>query len=182
VGKRHRRIRARSTTGSVAGAASEYSGLSAHQPWHGLPSLRSPRSPCPDRPTLSSRPDSRPPRAFHALKTDPPPPIENRPPSGVAGASGGVLSLARSAVVEVRRKGWSVWSTAKLVASTSSAGCRSRSSRGGRGCRATRSGRRCARRGRRGIARVGWVEARSVQGRDPSTARAGRDADRAADP
>jgi hypothetical protein len=61
VGKRHRRIRARGTTGSVAGAASEYSGLSAHQPWLGLPILRSPRSPCPDRPTLSTGPDSKPP-------------------------------------------------------------------------------------------------------------------------
>jgi hypothetical protein len=45
VGKRHRRIRARSATGSVAGAASEYSGLAAHQPKHGLPILRSPRTP-----------------------------------------------------------------------------------------------------------------------------------------
>ena len=47
VGIRHRRIRARGTTGSVAEAASEYSGLAAHQPKLGLPILRIPRRLCP---------------------------------------------------------------------------------------------------------------------------------------
>jgi hypothetical protein len=46
MGKRHRRIRAPSATGQVAGAATEKPGLQrAHRPRTGLPSLRSPRKP-----------------------------------------------------------------------------------------------------------------------------------------
>jgi hypothetical protein len=45
VGKRQRRIRARSATGQVAGAATEKAGLKAHRPRNGLPSLRSPKGP-----------------------------------------------------------------------------------------------------------------------------------------
>jgi hypothetical protein len=46
MGKRHRRIRALSATGQVAGAATEKPGLQhAHRPRTGLPSLRSPRKP-----------------------------------------------------------------------------------------------------------------------------------------
>ena len=60
VGKRHRRIRALSTTGSVAGAAKENSGLSAHQPMHGLPNLRSPKGPYPGDRTVRPPPDSNP--------------------------------------------------------------------------------------------------------------------------
>ena len=46
MGKRHRRIRARSATGQVAGAATEKPGLKhAHRPRTGLPNMRSPRKP-----------------------------------------------------------------------------------------------------------------------------------------
>ena len=50
--KRHRRIRARSTTGSVAGAANKTTGS---QPItnRGLPNLRSPKGPCPGTRTLT---------------------------------------------------------------------------------------------------------------------------------
>src|SRR5829696_5299201 len=52
VGKRHRRIRARGTSGPVAGAATEKHGLAAHRA-NGLPSLRSPKEPLvPERPKL----------------------------------------------------------------------------------------------------------------------------------
>ena len=57
VGKRHRRIRALSTSGPVAGAATEKHGLAAHRA-NGLPILRSPREPLvPEPPTLRPRPD-----------------------------------------------------------------------------------------------------------------------------
>jgi hypothetical protein len=45
VGKRHRRIRARSATGQVAGAATEKPGLNSPIVQTGLPSLRSPKGP-----------------------------------------------------------------------------------------------------------------------------------------
>src|SRR5829696_6143829 len=58
VGKRHRRIRARGTSGPVAGAATEKHGLAAHRA-NGLPSLRSPKEPLvPERPTLRLEPDA----------------------------------------------------------------------------------------------------------------------------
>ena len=57
MGKRHRRIRARSATRQVAGAANEKLGLNTPIAQNGLPSLRSPEGPCPSRPNLSRRPD-----------------------------------------------------------------------------------------------------------------------------
>src|SRR5215208_5146672 len=58
VGKRHRRIRARGTSGPVAAAATEKHGLAAHRA-NGLPSLRSPKEPLvPERPTLRLEPDA----------------------------------------------------------------------------------------------------------------------------
>ena len=61
MGKRHRRIRARSATGPVAGAATEKPGLEAHRPRTGLPNLRSPRKP-PSRSTdRRSKPGRQPP-------------------------------------------------------------------------------------------------------------------------
>ena len=45
MGKRHRRIRARSATGQVAGAATEKPGLNSPIVQIGLPSLRSPKGP-----------------------------------------------------------------------------------------------------------------------------------------
>jgi hypothetical protein len=56
VGKRHRRIRARSATGQVAGAATESPG-SEPIVQNGLPNLRSPERPDPSRPNLSPTPD-----------------------------------------------------------------------------------------------------------------------------
>ena len=57
MGKRHRRIRARSATRQVAGAANEKPGLNTPIAQNGLPSLRSPEGPCPSRPNLSRPPD-----------------------------------------------------------------------------------------------------------------------------
>src|SRR5215211_3100443 len=58
VGKRHRRIRARGTSGPVAAAATEKHGLAAHRA-NGLPNLRSPKQPLvPQRPTLRLEPDA----------------------------------------------------------------------------------------------------------------------------
>ena len=45
MGKRHRRIRARSATGQVAGAATEKPGLNTPIVQTGLPNLRSPKGP-----------------------------------------------------------------------------------------------------------------------------------------
>jgi hypothetical protein len=45
VGKRHRRIRARSATGQVAGAATEKPGLNTPIAQTGLPNMRSPKEP-----------------------------------------------------------------------------------------------------------------------------------------
>jgi hypothetical protein len=60
TGERHLRIRARSPTGSVAGAASYVNGLSAQGANHGLPHLRSPHeSPSVRYPaTLNTPPDT----------------------------------------------------------------------------------------------------------------------------
>ena len=57
-----------------------------------------------------------------------------------------MVSLARSVLIEARRRVCWTWSGGLSCAgSTSCAGSRSRSWCAGRGCRATRSGRRCAR-------------------------------------
>ena len=58
VGKRQRRIRALSTTGQVAGAATESSGSKPTSSKTGLPNQRSPRSPCPSQPTVRRDPDT----------------------------------------------------------------------------------------------------------------------------
>ena len=58
VGKRHRRIRAQSATGQVAGAATEQSPGSEPIVQTGLPTMRSPESPRPGRQTIRSRPDA----------------------------------------------------------------------------------------------------------------------------
>jgi hypothetical protein len=57
VGKRHRRIRAQSATGQVAGAATEQSPGSKPIVQTGLPIMRSPGSPCSGWPTVWSGPD-----------------------------------------------------------------------------------------------------------------------------
>jgi hypothetical protein len=58
LGKRQRRIRARGTSGPVAGAATEKHGLTAHRA-NGLPNLRSPKEPLvPERPNLRPGPDT----------------------------------------------------------------------------------------------------------------------------
>ena len=58
MGKRHRRIRARSATGQVAGAANEKPGLEAHRPIKrpAQPAF-SQKAPRPSRPNLSRPPD-----------------------------------------------------------------------------------------------------------------------------
>ena len=55
VGKRHRRIRARSATGQVAGAANEKPGLKQHPSSNepACPTCVLPESPCPGHPTLT---------------------------------------------------------------------------------------------------------------------------------
>ena len=59
MGKRHRRIRARSATGQVAGAATEKPGLNSPIVQNGLPNLRSPtKAPRPSRSNLSPPPDT----------------------------------------------------------------------------------------------------------------------------
>jgi hypothetical protein len=57
VGKRHQRIRARSATGQVAGAATESPGSNAHRPRTGLPNMRSPRKPPSRSPDPNQDPD-----------------------------------------------------------------------------------------------------------------------------
>ena len=57
VGKRHRRIRARSATGQVAGAATETAGLEAHRPKRPAQPAFSQKAPRPSQPNLSSPPD-----------------------------------------------------------------------------------------------------------------------------
>jgi hypothetical protein len=52
MGKRHRRIRARSATGQVAGAATEKPGLNTPIAQTGLPVCVLPKSPCPGPPSL----------------------------------------------------------------------------------------------------------------------------------
>ena len=59
MGKRHRRIRARSATGQVAGAATEKPGLNSPIVQNGLPNPRSPtKAPRPSRSNLSPPPDT----------------------------------------------------------------------------------------------------------------------------
>jgi hypothetical protein len=58
VGKRHRRIRARSATGQVAGAANEKPGLEAHRPKTACPTCVLQKAPRPSRPNLSPPPDT----------------------------------------------------------------------------------------------------------------------------
>ena len=58
VGKRHRRIRARSATGQVAGAATEKPGLEAHRPKRPAQPAFSQKAPRPSQPTLSPPPDT----------------------------------------------------------------------------------------------------------------------------
>jgi hypothetical protein len=58
VGKRHRRIRARSATGQVAGAATEKRGLQlAHRPKRPAQPAFSQKAPRPSQPNLSPPPD-----------------------------------------------------------------------------------------------------------------------------
>jgi hypothetical protein len=57
VGKRHRRIRARSATGQVAGAATEQPGLKAHRRKTACPACVPPKAPSPRQPNLSQPPD-----------------------------------------------------------------------------------------------------------------------------
>lgn len=58
TGERHLRIRARSPTGSVAGAASYVNGLSAQGANRGLPALRSPtKAPASDTSDANTPPD-----------------------------------------------------------------------------------------------------------------------------
>jgi hypothetical protein len=71
VGKRHRRIRAHSATGQVAGAATEKPGLKAHRPKRPAQPAFSQKAPSPSRTNLSSPPDTtRPSREqFHATRS-----------------------------------------------------------------------------------------------------------------
>ena len=71
VGKRHRRIRARSATGQVAGAATEKPGLEAHRPKRPAQPAFSQKAPRPSRPNLSRPPDTTRPSGaqFHAPNT-----------------------------------------------------------------------------------------------------------------
>jgi len=67
MGKRHRRIRARSATGQVAGAATEKPGLNTPIAQTGLPNMRSPTEPL-SRSTepTPDQPDQQPQNHFHA--------------------------------------------------------------------------------------------------------------------
>ena len=71
MGKRHRRIRARSATGQVAGAATEKPGLNTPIAQTGLPNMRSPTEPL-SRSTepTPDQPDQQPLRHFHAPTSD----------------------------------------------------------------------------------------------------------------
>jgi hypothetical protein len=89
MGKRHRRIRAQSATGQVAGAATEQSPGSKPIVQTGLPTLRSPESPRPGQPTVRSQPDVSSREDFHAPSS-----------SGLAGA---VLTIALRALRKPRR-------------------------------------------------------------------------------
>ena len=74
MGKRQRRIRARSAIGQVAGAATEKHGLEAHRPITACP-MRSPKKPLSRSPDLRHGPDKNLSRNdFHAPKSSDPPP------------------------------------------------------------------------------------------------------------
>ena len=68
MGQRHRRIRARSATGSVAGAATEKLGLKDPSTKNGLPTLRSPDGPKSSPRTVSPDPDGAVDVQFHPPK------------------------------------------------------------------------------------------------------------------
>jgi hypothetical protein len=69
MGKRHRRIRARSATGQVAGAATEKPGLNTPIAQTGLPVCVLPKSPCPGPTSLTRpNPEQQPSHHFHAPK------------------------------------------------------------------------------------------------------------------
>lgn len=70
MGKRHRRIRAQSATGQVAGAATEQSPGSEPIVQTGPPTIRSPRSPRPGQPTIGSEPDASFRKDFHAPSSE----------------------------------------------------------------------------------------------------------------
>ena len=85
MGKRHRRIRARSATGQVAGAATEKPGLQrAHRPKRPAQPAFSQKAPRPSRPNLSPPPDTT--RAlkqqFHAPRRGSDPGTVSRPSRG----------------------------------------------------------------------------------------------------
>ena len=84
MGKRHRRIRAHSATGQVAGAATEFLGLLSPSSTNGLPSLRSPegpssQSPEPNPATGHDRPSR---NQFHAPNFGWVGTLGSRPPDG----------------------------------------------------------------------------------------------------
>ena len=58
AGERQRPIRARGTSGQVAGAATETARARSSSSTNGLPNRVLPESPCPGRPTVRPRPDS----------------------------------------------------------------------------------------------------------------------------
>jgi hypothetical protein len=102
VGKRHRRIRALSATGQVAGAATEQSPGSEPIVQIGLPTMRSPESPRPGRPTIGSRPADSSRNDFHVPKRT------------SAGAAGGGFSSCLAKQASAARR----WRRADLVRST----------------------------------------------------------------
>ena len=71
VGQRHRRIRARSAIGSVAGAATEKLGLNGPSNENGLPTLRSPDGPKSSHRTVGPDPDGAVDVQFHPPKSSP---------------------------------------------------------------------------------------------------------------
>ena len=94
VGKRHRRIRAHSTPGPVAGAATEKSGSKPIAQETACPTCVPQRSPCPGQPNLRPSPDSNPhERQFHAPKGAPPLDRPNR----LRGRDGAPLDTPASA-------------------------------------------------------------------------------------
>ena len=66
VGKRHRRIRARSATGQVAGAATEKPGSQPIVQEPACPTCVLPEGPCPSRATVTTDPDAASEKQFHA--------------------------------------------------------------------------------------------------------------------
>jgi hypothetical protein len=114
MGKRHRRIRARSATGQVAGAATEKPGLEAHRPKRPAQPAFSQKAPRPSRPNPSPPPDTT--KAFkeqfHAPTSGS---LQDRPSSADGASTPRVL--ARSAVRRKEQRGGPLGPTDAAVSS-----------------------------------------------------------------